>query len=537
MHTQPPLLSRVVLFAAAVVAAVSSPSCGSDEELQATPGSLRGVVCSTPTGGTLGGVEVAIVDGRGKTTTTTSDAFGAYRGDRLAAGRGTVTVNEPNLVARRYDVEIDPLLEAEIIDATCHPPLPPPPAPGGTVTGCICDEALGAWVEAANVFVLTDGGGVVVTGTDAVGCFVLGGVPPGPQTVKVEKGAFFEQYDVVVTVDGTFALPAVETCAPTPPPPPGDVGSVEGRVCAPDGVTWLSAADASVTRSDGSRVGDQTDVDGRFRIDSVPVGDQVVNIVKGSFTSSIPVTIVSGQTTVIPEDECQLQAENLKIAVVTGDYDRVQDVLAGIGIQSTDVDTYQSSFSNSNWTVDLLGDRTLLFQYDIVFLNCGLGDLPFTARFFNTIPPETLQNLRDFVSQGGSVYASDWAYYVVEKTWPDFVGFRGDDSQGGSAKVGSAPQDLTANIVDAPMSLALGQATMELHYPLSAWVVIEEAAPSTTVYIRGSASLDDGTVLEDVPHTVAFRPGSGRVLFTSFHQEPGINPDMQRVLQLLIFEL
>jgi hypothetical protein len=274
-------------------------------------------------------------------------------------------------------------------------------------------------------------------------------------------------------------------------------------VCAPDGVTWLSAADAFVTRSDGSRVATSTDSDGRYHLDDVPVGEQVVEVVKGSFTASIPVTIVSGQTTVVPEDECQLEAENLHIAVVTGDYDRVQDVLTGIGIDATAVDTYPSSFANSSWVTDLLGNRELLFQYDIIFLNCGLGDLPFTARFFNTIPPETLANLRDFVSQGGSVYASDWAYYVVEKTWPDFVGFRGDDATGGSAKVGTAPQNVTANVVDAPMSLALGQTSMELHYPLSAWVVIEEASPSTTVYIRGDAELDDGTRLQDVPQLPA----------------------------------
>ena len=538
MHTSTYPLSRAVLLAVSVVAAVSAPSCNCDDELQATPGSLRGVVCSTATGAILGGVEVIIVDGRGKTHTTTSDAFGVYRGERLGAGNGTVTVNEPNLVARRYDVEISPIVEAEIIDSTCHAPVPPPPPPSGTVSGCVCDEALGAWVEGANVFVLTEGGGVVVTGTDGVGCFVLDGVPAGAQTVKVEKGAFFEEHVVTIVAGETLALPAIATCEPTPPPPPGDVGSVEGRVCAPDGVTWLSAADAHVVRSDGSRVGTTTDADGHYRIDNVPVGEQVVEIIKGSFTASIPVTIVSGQTTVIPEDECQLEAENLHIAVVTGDYDRVQEVLTGIGIEASDVDTYPSSLLNSNWVEDLFGDLTFASQYDIIFLNCGLGDLPFTAQGFFTQPISagTLANIRTFVANGGSIYASDWAYYVVEKAWPEFVGFRGDDLTGGSAKVGNI-QDITANIIDPQMSFALGQTSMEIHYPLSQWVVIEEASPTTTVYIRGDAEIEGGTTLTDVPHTVAFRPGSGRVLFTSFHQEPGINPDMQRVLQLLIFEL
>ena len=532
-----PRLARVALVATLIAHALSSPSCNCDDELQATLGSLRGVVCSTSTGGPVGGVVVTVVDGRGNTYSATTDAFGVYRLDRLGAGNGTVTVAEPNLLDRRYDVQIDPLLEAEVIDSTCHPAVGPPPPETGSISGCICDEAVGALVDGANVFVLTADGGVAVTGTDAAGCFVLDGVPIGAQTLKVERGVFFEEHEVSVVVDQTVTLPVVASCEPTLPP--GDVGSVEGRVCAPDGVTWLSDADAFVVRSDGSRVGATTDADGRYYIDGVPVGAQVVEVVKGSFTASIPVTIFSGQTTVIPEGECQLAVEDLRIAVVTGDYDRVQDVLSGIGIGATQVDTYSSSFINSAWVEDLLGDRSLLFSYDIVFLNCGLGDLPFTAQGFFTRPisAETLQNLRDFAAQGGSVYASDWAYYVVEKTWPDFVSFYGDDAEGGSAKVGFAPQDVTANVVDAAMSIGLGQTSMILHYPLLSWVVMQDVSPLTTVYIKGSAELEDGTTLNDVPHTVAFRPGSGRVLFTSFHQEAGINPDMQRVLQLLIFEL
>ena len=66
---------------------------------------------------------------------------------------------------------------------------------------------------------------------------------------------------------------------------------------------------------------------------------------------------------------------------------------------------------------------------------------------------------------------------------------------------------------------------------------MQAASAQVTTYIRGDAALDSGQTLQDVPHTVAFRPGAGRVLFTSFHQEPGINPDMERVLRLLIFEL
>jgi hypothetical protein len=41
----------------------------------------------------------------------------------------------------------------------------------------------------------------------------------------------------------------------------------------------------------------------------------------------------------------------------------------------------------------------------------------------------------------------------------------------------------------------------------------------------------------NIPHTVGFSFGAGKVLYTSFHQEPGINFDQERILQLLMFEL
>ena len=298
-----------------------------------------------------------------------------------------------------------------------------------------------------------------------------------------------------------------------------------------------------MTLSNGSRVGVQTDAEGHYHIDGVPVGDQTVHIQKGQFTADIAVVVTAGQTTIIPEDQCQIEAEHLSIAVVTGDYDRVQDVLGSIGIEENDVDIYNSAFgffgTDDGWVDELVLDYAVLSQYDIVFLNCGLGDLGF--RSTSSPNPQIVgDNLRRFVSEGGSVYASDWAYEVVEKTWPDFVDFRGDDAAANTAKVGAAPQNLTAQVTDIQMAAALGQQTIPLHYPLDAWVVMESVSPSTTVYIRGDADVIEGgavQTLTDVPHTIAFRPGSGRVLYTSFHQEAGINPDMQRVLQLLIFEL
>jgi hypothetical protein len=57
------------------------------------------------------------------------------------------------------------------------------------------------------------------------------------------------------------------------------------------------------------------------------------------------------------------------------------------------------------------------------------------------------------------------------------------------------------------------------------------------VFIRANAPVFGPYLLYDVPHTVSFTYGSGTVVYTSFHQEPGINQQMEQVLKLLMFEL
>src|SRR5688500_15804490 len=64
-------------------------------------------------------------------------------------------------------------------------------------------------------------------------------------------------------------------------------GTVEGRVCSPDGNTWLSEANIYVkielTDGEEGRVETFSDVDGRFVLEGVPVGPQILLIEKGSF--------------------------------------------------------------------------------------------------------------------------------------------------------------------------------------------------------------------------------------------------------------
>ncbi len=519
---------------------IAFSACQCDDELNVIPavGSVRGVVCGDDDGQPLS-TTLTVRDVDGVEHTATSASNGSFTLDNIPVGAAQLTIADPS-GGRLVTVTIREGETVEFADSVCRAPPPPPPPPTGSVSGCVCDTAVGQWVSGANVFISLESGAVAVTGTDDVGCFVLDGVPGGSHTLQIQRGAFNSSRPVTVTVGQTTAIDSPAVCEP--PPPPAQSGSVSGRVCAPDGETWLAQADVYVELAGGARVQTSTDGDGAYTLDGVPVGQQTVHIVKGSFSTTRQVIISDGQTVVIPEDDCAIEATSLRVAVVTGDYDRVQDVLASIGIEQANITLYQSNYltGNVDWVNQLIGNYATLAQYDIVFLNCGVGDKSFVGRgglFPISVNQAAIANLRRFVTEGGSVYSSDWAYNIIEVVWPDFVRFAGNDASPDSAKLGAAPFDIDANIVDGPLAIAMGTSSIELHYPLLEWAVMQDVSPQTNVYVRGDARLMSGTTLSNVPHTVAFRPGAGRVLFTSFHQEPGINPQMQRALQLLIFEL
>ncbi|OGQ20451.1 MAG: hypothetical protein A2138_26740 [Deltaproteobacteria bacterium RBG_16_71_12] len=512
-----------VLFGA-LLGSLALFSCRCDEELIASPGDLFGTVCSVDTGATLAGVQVSIVDADGKTHEAHTDATGTFLADDLAAGTATVTVNADG--GRTVEVLIEPGRQASFTDATCHPPVGPTP-PFGHVDGRVCNDSAGAWLAGANVFIQTATGALYVTGTDDNGAFLLENVAVGPQTLTIEKGAYFRQETVLIEDQQTYHLPSPDTCE-LPPPPEGS-GSVEGRVCAPDGQTWLAEASVYVVRPDGTRAEDATDTDGRYLVTGVPAGEQTVIVEKGSFSTSFTVTVVEGQTTTVPEAQCALDPPDIRVAVVSGSWDRVEDVLDDVGVDPANITMYDGN--SPSWVAELLDDYAVLSQYDIVFFNCGVYDFGFS---FET---HAIANLQQFVAQGGSVYASDQAYDVVERAWPSSIDFYGSDTLSNQAQNGQETQDMIGQIVDDGLAGSLASTTIELHYPLLAWAVIQDVSQNVTVYIRADAPLMDGTTLSNVPHTVRFLGGQGRVLYTSFHQEANISEQMEHALRILMFEL
>lgn len=325
--------------------------------------------------------------------------------------------------------------------------------------------------------------------------------------------------------------------------PGGDVpaGAITGRVCSADGRSWL--ADASVYTNVLSEEGElldtvlaYTDLDGRFTLEELP-GDQdyTVYISHGSDEfDPQEVFVTGGKTVELPEPDCFDPLE-VDVAVITGDYDDFQRVLANMGfanytiVDGLDLDEIQS----------FLLDDEEMSHYDIIFINGGALEEGVLSDDDENIPAQVKANLGGYVSAGGQLYVSDWAYDFVETAWPESLDFVGEDEVLDAAQVGEYGL-VTAAVSDAAMAEWLGTNYVEIEYDLPVWPPIQDAGPGVSVHLAGTVEYRDGTqtyTLSGVPMLVSFGSGEGRVTYSTFRVASNASTDMMLVLQYMIYNL
>lgn len=243
--------------------------------------------------------------------------------------------------------------------------------------------------------------------------------------------------------------------------------------------------------------------------------------------------------------------EGTRIAVVEGTHDDTGAVLDKLG-RNDAYDKFSGSTSAPDTFLllfeDLDGDgQADIYNYQLVFFDCGRDDLA-------AVDGSRSNTLRAYVEAGGTIYATDWSYLIVEEVFPEFIDFRGDDAEPNDVMSGRAIDRLDAEVLDAELAAWLAgrtcdggdclndDGTLRLLNFENRWAVMDGAEASTAgagvkVLVEGNIALADAAA-DVVPLAVTFEVGAGQVVFTSFHSHSGERGSaflpQERVVEYLI---
>ena len=359
---------------------------------------------------------------------------------------------------------------------------------------------------------------------------------------------------------------------PEQPPPPADIpcetGAVTGLACAPDGSAIAGAlVQARTVDCAGQPV--IRDVaagpDGRFRLPGLAAGATQVRISAGRFEQISEVVVVADQDVPLDDVEQCLAPEAARVAIVSGEYDSIESVVGEMGFE---FDFFCGGSEGNFGARALIGNWATLSQYDVLFINCGT-----TISTAGAEGRQLIENLRRFADEGGAVYVSDLAAYVVEAAWPAAVDFRGHRDEGFGGFGGECctcvdcPPHCGASMnrgrgqclgvlegvdegwecdhvgemvgdgrgghrrarVDSPaLREFVGAEHLDIDYEDGGWVEIGGVSQGVDILVSDGA-----------PLMVSFPVGEngGRVTFTTFHNHSQVQGTVARMLQGLLFQL
>ncbi len=188
-----------------------------------------------------------------------------------------------------------------------------------------------------------------------------------------------------------------------------------------------------------------------------------------------------------------------RLAVLPGSYDDIEGILDKMNrgyeiVSQSDLEDYES-----------------IKDYRAIFINCtGIGNAA-----------QARDSLRQYVSQGGVLYGSDWAMDYFYEAFPGYAV--------NPRKDGSAPQTVTGRITDPGLSDYLGQSEMDVHFDAGGWVVVEDVSDDVTVYLESKEPVHG---VDNLPMLFSFRHGMGKVIYSSVHMHVQ-DPAMDEALEYL----
>lgn len=257
------------------------------------------------------------------------------------------------------------------------------------------------------------------------------------------------------------------TFSEDPAPTVIQTGKVEGKVTANNGTKAIGGAIVFTIDSNHKVYHTYSDADGNFSL-TAPEGSTTLHIQTGdgrNFRTEIPVTVKKNETITVPVTESKL-TQVAKMAYVKGNYDEIEDIVTALGYTATEI-TYQD-----------LKNLNKISQYDIIFLNCGSRGITETGTSTPSNDVLVYTNLSTFVTNGGSLYSSDWAsaYLVGGDTNTNMCNAAGgfiNDNLLCLKNIGTATTYANCSVSNAALATAVGFNTLDITYDIGQWEKIQ----------------------------------------------------------------
>lgn len=249
-------------------------------------------------------------------------------------------------------------------------------------------------------------------------------------------------------------------------------GTVEGKVFAKNGTKPIGGAIVFTIDNKNQVYHTYSNADGTFSL-SVPEGNTILHIQTGNglnFRTEIPITVNKNETTTVAGKDSKLN-QIAKIAYVEGSYDEIEAIITSLGYTATEI-SYQ----------DLKNFNTIS-QYDIIFLNCGSRNPAQTGTNSPGNDLSVFSNLSTFITNGGSIYTSDWAaaYLVGGDKYVSGCSIYGgflDLTKICFNNTGNSAMYNNCSVTNTAMAAALGFSTLDIQYDMSLWEKIQHYDPN-----------------------------------------------------------
>lgn len=372
--------------------------------------------------------------------------------------------------------------------------------------------------------------------------------------------------------DGTGEDDGQGMMQPPKPQPQAKLGTLQGRVLAPEGTIPIAQALVYLTGTPPPPIPDGvycdkcvrlpdgtphtfTQATGAFSLEAGP-GTYYLVVQKGAFRRVRPITVHEGPQavpaglTTMPSITDKAQGDDVpKIAVMRGAWDPVEIVLARMGLAAkitadglgkavvlgNDAKAFAiyglahplESAPHPN-PYPLITDPKEIGKYHIVFLPCSgspnngePGTGPKCSGVFNS-DPRVKTTLLDFAQRGGRVYVSDWHYEYVRQIFPPYVKWAGQDTTLGSAcQGGGGTQAVTQQ--EPGLDAWLSGQGMRLSSVKDAWTQITSVQDAMGPDADGKLVKIKPRVWVEAlgaPVSTSVQQGCGRVLYTTYHTQP-----------------